>query len=630
MQRKPSGRIGRNMLVILGYVVSIALIAALLMGVIAHRQSGTSPEPPRALDGAVYRISDGQSGAIELPGSLDGLPARTAVTLYARLDAPAEYLLVKTVYTQLELYSDDMLIYACGQEGSYPAFLLDPPTILAIVPLPQGEGARDLRFEYLSATQRSTMSLPAIYAGDKFDLFFFVFRTNAFSLLFSLLLMMIGVVMIGLTLALMRGLPNATSFAWLGLFAIATGVWVFGECDLSAFILPYPSILYVLAFSGMFTMAIPLLQYGIRVAGPRRKWPMRGMIAVMGGAAIGAFALQLAGVVGLSRSMYVFHIIIPLALLVFTGSLLWEALRHKNQMARRFILPVLLLTASAVMEWINYRLRFTDILSLFFQMGVLLFVLGLGVIGGYFARDAMRAEADRSRLRMQIVATGRQLDLQRERYHMLTDNIATAKKARHDIHHQLAALKGYADRRDAAGMQAYLGEMIGALSMEAETPLCENHAVDAVVRHYLAQAEQKGIRAEHRLNVPEMTGPVLATDLCVVFGNLMENAIDACGYVKRGKAFMRIGADVRKGYLVITVENSFDGELKQKNSAFRSRKRNYEGEGIGVSSVRAIAEKYDGYAEFVAADGIFQSAALVKIQHSSARSENGLKNPKTR
>ncbi len=391
----------------------------------------------------------------------------------------------------------------------------------------------------------------------------------------------------------------------------------FGECDLTAFLVPHPSLTYALAFVGLFTLGIAFMEYGLVVMNPRNRLPMRGMALVLYFSAAAAFALQLAGRVGLSRSMYLFHILIPVALMVFVACLVWEAARHKNQMARRLAIPLVVLTAMAILERVNYTVRITNILSLFFQSGVMIFLMSLGVVGGRFVRDAVRAKAEKSRLEMQVAATTRQLSLQREQYDLLTSDIEAAKKARHDLRHHVAALIGYADRQDVEGMKAYLTGMVGSLAATGEAPLCENYAVNAIAQHYQALAKRKNIRSKMKLNVPDETGRVLAADLCIIFGNLMENAIEACGRMSCGERILRLNADVKEGYLIVTAENSFDGDFCRQGGVFYSRKRNYASEGVGLSSVRAIAEKYGGYVEFSAdaADaGVFTSSAVVRMQ----------------
>lgn len=75
--------------------------------------------------------------------------------------------------------------------------------------------------------------------------------------------------------------------------------------------------------------------------------------------------------------------------------------------------------------------------------------------------------------------------------------------------------------------------------------------------------------------------------------------------------FIRLHAHVHYKTLIITMDNSFDGHVSIQNGKYRSSKR--DDYGIGLSSIRSVAGKYDGDVAFEAADGIFQSSVYLQI-----------------
>ena len=62
--------------------------------------------------------------------------------------------------------------------------------------------------------------------------------------------------------------------------------------------------------------------------------------------------------------------------------------------------------------------------------------------------------------------------------------------------------------------------------------------------------------------------------------------------------------------LLLSVENSYDGEVWEKNGVFLSSKR--PGEGIGLQAVRHIAEKGGGYSRFHYGDGVFIANVMLR------------------
>jgi len=201
------------------------------------------------------------------------------------------------------------------------------------------------------------------------------------------------------------------------------------------------------------------------------------------------------------------------------------------------------------------------------------------------------------------------LSLQREQYERITENAEAVKVQRHDLRHQLAVVKGYNDSGDAESLSAYLDELIAGIPASDEKALCENFAVNALTHYYLSFAANSGVKTSIRLSVPKKTGRVRDRDLSIIVGNLLENAIEACKRQTHGERFIKLNSRIHKDTLTFTMDNSFDGNYEEQDGVFFSRKR--DGEGTGLSSVRAIARKYGGDARFEARENVFMSSVYV-------------------
>ena len=116
-----------------------------------------------------------------------------------------------------------------------------------------------------------------------------------------------------------------------------------------------------------------------------------------------------------------------------------------------------------------------------------------------------------------------------------------------------------------------------------------------------------------KLELPE-TVFVSKPDLTVLFGNLLENALEACAKVEKD-AFIRVSGGVKATpagakTIALIVENSSAEEPRvSANDAFRSTK--HKGDGVGVASVRNIAERYDGASSFLFKDDVFTASVLL-------------------
>lgn len=214
-----------------------------------------------------------------------------------------------------------------------------------------------------------------------------------------------------------------------------------------------------------------------------------------------------------------------------------------------------------------------------------------------------------SRLQSQLSVMDLQIELQKEQYEQLQKNIESTRAARHDLRHNLLALKGYADQRDTDGLLRYINHYLKILDTDEVTSFCENYAVDTILRHYYLLAHKSGIEAGITVNLPKEL-PVTEMDTCVVLGNLLENALEACLLQTKLHRFIHVSIGIAgKRMVAINVKNSYENEIRQEKGKFYSTKR--AGEGIGLTSVRHIAEKHQGFAHFDYADHIFKVSVLL-------------------
>ena len=136
-----------------------------------------------------------------------------------------------------------------------------------------------------------------------------------------------------------------------------------------------------------------------------------------------------------------------------------------------------------------------------------------------------------------------------------------------------------------------------------------NDAVNAVALYYQTAAREAGVTSlSILLDIPKDTGHVPESDLCVIIGNLLENAVAACRDAK--EPFIRMCSRFSNGVLTITMDNSFSYVTMTPDHGFLSSK---PGGGIGLSSIRSIAEKHHGTCRFEVKDKVFYSSVYLRL-----------------
>ncbi len=201
------------------------------------------------------------------------------------------------------------------------------------------------------------------------------------------------------------------------------------------------------------------------------------------------------------------------------------------------------------------------------------------------------------------------LIMQRQRYESLKAAIEEARQARHDLRHQLNQISMLVEEGDMEGLRGFLARSVSRIP-SLETRFCENSAADSVVGYYCGLCGREEIPIHVRLDLPE-TLPVDEMDLCLVLSNLLENALEASLRTAAVRRQITVTAYLHAScLLLIEVENPFDGAVKEKDGVFRSSKR--KGDGVGLQSVRHIAERSGGASTFTYQDGVFRARVMLR------------------
>ncbi len=562
--------------------------------------------PADSLTEFTYEIENGESGVAELPYDFKNLEPNTKISVYMKIEAGKyESLLVKTVYSGLKLYADDILIYECGQPDSYPDWLLDPPTLLGIVSLPQD--ATNLRFEYISPSQRDTMSVHTLMAGSDGSLLSWLFNKNAVVLIFSIILLFVGLAVLIITIGVWHGEKPGGAFFYLGIFALVAGCWGFGECNATAFIVPYPILLYLMSMLGLFMIIIPLLRFALVVLTPHRPQILQVASAFMLVLVIVALGLQLLGIVSFSKVLYIFQILEILGLLLFFGTAIWEYFHYHNQTAKKFTLPSLILLLASIIEYINYSVRFTNVLSLFFMMGTLLFTIGLGVIALQYSRDTLREVEEKKRLAVENAALERMNKLK-------TDLMITIS---HEARTPLAVLASYAglvsmelrnknaDTQMASDLDkiAFEAKRVAGLiqSMKIMTLNAEHtkeritlnlgELISQTVHLYEPILERQEVRVILDIDseLPTIIGN--PDELTQVLFNLLQNAKN---HTKHGEVNISVKSDDEKVIVIIAdTGQGIDPELLP-HVFQRGVSTTTEGSGLGLAICQELIKAHNG------------------------------------
>lgn len=187
-----------------------------------------------------------------------------------------------------------------------------------------------------------------------------------------------------------------------------------------------------------------------------------------------------------------------------------------------------------------------------------------------------------------------QIKLQKENYRNLNQSIEDYFAFKHDTRHHLLVIKSMMDDKNYISASNYLDKFYENSMEKNVDVLCNNFTVDSILKYHKEIAINNGIDFLANVNIPENIS-IDNFDLAVVIGNCTENAIEACKRIDFIiPKYIKIKAEIKGSQLVIKIKNSFNGQVIEEDGIIKTSKSS-EGHGIGLSNIRNITEKYNGY-----------------------------------
>lgn len=172
---------------------------------------------------------------------------------------------------------------------------------------------------------------------------------------------------------------------------------------------------------------------------------------------------------------------------------------------------------------------------------------------------------------------------------------------RHDILNYFLILKGYFEKNDPQGGVALIDQLTHRVKNTFAAIDTGNIALDAILSSKVALAESKGIKVNYRLQIAENL-PLTAEEICAIFGNALDNAIEACERLKEGSekwvSFTLMQEDET---LICKMQNSAPNTENRQFLTVKSDKINH---GIGLNNLREALENYENMIDLSLGDGV--------------------------
>ena len=180
---------------------------------------------------------------------------------------------------------------------------------------------------------------------------------------------------------------------------------------------------------------------------------------------------------------------------------------------------------------------------------------------------------------------------------------------RHDYRNHIQILKAYAKTNDLDSIKNYLNELDTDLNTVDMVVKTGNPMADAILNSKITLANSKDIKVHADAHIPlALTTPDI--DLCVIIGNLFDNAIEASLKLPKEERLIRIYMDMKNTQLYISFTNFTAGEKMKKHGRIFGTTKG-EGHGLGLLRIDSVVDRLGGYLSRNSEDGAFTTEILL-------------------
>jgi sensor histidine kinase regulating citrate/malate metabolism len=180
---------------------------------------------------------------------------------------------------------------------------------------------------------------------------------------------------------------------------------------------------------------------------------------------------------------------------------------------------------------------------------------------------------------------------------------------RHDYSNHIQTMKSYASDGDLSAGMRYLDELDTDLKTVDARIKTGNKMTDAIFNSKISLARSKNIAvtAEANIAVELKTSQI---DLCIIIGNLLDNAIEACLAMPEDERFIRIYLEMKGAQLYMSFTNS-SAQKKQRKVSGRFASTKGAGHGFGLVRIDNIIERHSGYISRNSEDGAYTTEIML-------------------
>jgi len=452
-----------------------------------------------------------------------------------------------------------------------------------LVKLPDDCFGKTLKIEFISTYNRLSGALNVVKLGSKSVLLSELLLERFPDLLLSLSLFIFAIIFLFISIYYKRIYNITFNEYYIVLMSLLLSVWILIESQFFIFIFNNYSLMYFLEFISLFSFPIFLYKYIYSEYNLNNNKYIFILYKIHFYLLLILMLFQFIGLSTFYSSQWIFIIIFLITFSICLFIIFFELKREKR--LKSLINILIILFISFILDTILYDIKSYTFSISFVYIGTLLIELSILINVFKYISNLKKIQNDNKLLNLQ-------LDFQLKYYNNINEKNLNLKSYKHDMLNHLSTVYNLIDINNIEDSKKYLSSMINNFSKNRKTIIdTGNPILDSILTEKIEIAENQNIKISQEIFISKDLNIDLL-DCCIIFSNILDNAIEASSKVKNDK-YIKIKLVSKGNMLACKITNSIDKNL-QINKDFRTTKHDSYSHGIGLKNVKNAINKYEG------------------------------------
>lgn len=215
----------------------------------------------------------------------------------------------------------------------------------------------------------------------------------------------------------------------------------------------------------------------------------------------------------------------------------------------------------------------------------------------------------------------KQVEGQVEYYQKLVDISYELRSVRHDLKNHLICIGGLIESNNTEDALEYIKEVTAISQINRNRMNTGNVIIDALLNEKETAASKSNILIKFNGFVP--TQGITNTNLCIIFFNAVDNAIEACNKLDTdSQKVITIDSDFKQGYYFLSFKNPFYEKVKVKsNGTISTTKVDKSLHGYGLSNIISTVNRLGGETNIITENMCFKLNIILPLVLNNTQNE---------